>query len=72
MASEVTIAEIEREITALGYGTPEYHEAMAMYCMTLARGQWRMADTARRRQIRQDVKEQARRKGEPLVREESR
>ena len=49
---ETTLVEIERAITALGYGTPEYHEAMAMYCLTLARGQWRMADQARRRQAR--------------------
>lgn len=46
----VSIAEIEREIGALGYGTPEYHEAMAFYCMTLAKAQWRMAERARLRE----------------------
>jgi hypothetical protein len=45
-----TIADIERAINDLGYGTPEYHEAVAFYCMTLARAQWRMADVARRRE----------------------
>jgi hypothetical protein len=43
-----TIADIEHAIDALGYGTPEYHEALAFYCMTLARAQWRRAEMARR------------------------
>lgn len=41
--------EIEQAIEALGVGTPEYHEAMAFYLMTMARAQWRLADQARRR-----------------------
>jgi hypothetical protein len=42
-----TIAEIEKAITDLGYGTPEYHEALGMYFMVLARSQWRRADQLR-------------------------
>jgi hypothetical protein len=55
-----TLSEIEREIEALGYGTPEYHEAMAFYCLTLARSQWRMAERARlksRAQVLREFKE---------------
>lgn len=49
MASEATLARIDAEINALGYGTPEYHEALAMYAITIARSQWRLADLARNR-----------------------
>jgi hypothetical protein len=42
-----TIEQIETAINDLGYGTPEYHEALAMYFMVLARSQWRRADWAR-------------------------
>jgi hypothetical protein len=44
-----TIEDIERQIAAFGYGTPEYHEAMAHYLVTMARAQWRLADLARSR-----------------------
>lgn len=44
-----TLAEVERTIESLGYGTPEYHEAVAMYLMIMARAQWRLAELARRR-----------------------
>lgn len=44
-----SIAEVERTIEALGYGTPEYHEAMAFYLLTMTRVQWRLADLAHRR-----------------------
>lgn len=46
-----TIADIERTIEALGYGTQEYHECMALYLMTMARAQWRLADLAHRREL---------------------
>jgi hypothetical protein len=46
MGAGVTIAEIEREIEALGYGSQAYHEAMAFYLLTMARAQWRLADRA--------------------------
>lgn len=59
MASEATLAQIDAMITALGYGTPEYHEAVAMYAMTIARSQWRLADMARNRQEKQAVLERA-------------
>jgi hypothetical protein len=39
-----TLQEVEKAINDLGYGTPEYHEALAFYFMTLARSQWRHAD----------------------------
>ena len=42
------LQEIERAIVALGEGTPEYHDALAFYCMTMARAQWGRADIARR------------------------
>ena len=42
-----SIAEVEQAIEALGEGTPEYHEALAMYLLTMARAQWRIADAAR-------------------------
>lgn len=58
-----TIADIEHAIDALGYGTPEYHEALAFYCMTLARAQWRRADMARRiEKARSTRKQKAERK----------
>lgn len=44
MSENVTIAEIEAAIAALDEGTPEYHEAVAFYLLTLARAQWRIAD----------------------------
>lgn len=44
--------EIEQAIEALGEGTPEYHEAMAFYLITMARAQWRLADQAHRRRDR--------------------
>lgn len=47
-----SIAEIEEAIEALGYGTPEYHEALAMYLLMMARAQWRLADMAERRQTK--------------------
>jgi hypothetical protein len=50
-----TIAEVEKQIEALGPGTPEYHEAMAFYLMTMARAQWRQADAARLRNRRKDT-----------------
>jgi hypothetical protein len=46
-----SIAEIESAIQALGEGTPEYHEALAMYLLTMARAQWRIADRA---QVKRD------------------
>lgn len=42
-----TLEQIERTITDLGEGTPEYHEALAYYFLILARTQWRRADLAR-------------------------
>lgn len=59
MASEATLAQIDAMITALGHGTPEYHEAMAMYGMTIARSQWRLADLARNRRDKQAVLDRA-------------
>lgn len=47
-----TIEDIERTIEALGYGTQEYHECMALYLMTMARAQWRLADLAHHRDRR--------------------
>jgi hypothetical protein len=44
-----TVAQIEQAINDLGYGTPEYHEALAFYLMTLARAQWRVADRIKSR-----------------------
>jgi hypothetical protein len=44
-----TIKEVEAAIVALGVGTPEYHESMAFYLLTMARAQWRLADRARQR-----------------------
>ena len=41
-----TLQEIEAAINELQYGTPEYHEALAYYFLTLARAQWRMSDLA--------------------------
>jgi hypothetical protein len=51
-----TIAEIEKAIADLGYGTEEYHEALGMYCMMLARSQWRLAEYARSRRVREELK----------------
>jgi hypothetical protein len=51
-AEVTTIAEIEKTIESLGYGTSAYHEAMAYYLITMARAQWRLADQARRREKR--------------------
>ena len=51
MTSEAA-AKIEQAIADLGEGTPEYHEALAFYLITLARAQWRAADRARERQRR--------------------
>lgn len=51
-----TISDIEKAIDDLGYGTPEYHEAMAFYCMMLARSQWRRADMIRKANHIRDVK----------------
>lgn len=48
-----TIQEIEKAINDLGYGTEEYHEALAFYLMTLARVQWRRADLIRNAKMRQ-------------------
>lgn len=48
--SEASLAEIESMIVDLGYGTVEYHEALAMYGLMIARSQWRLAELARRRQ----------------------
>lgn len=45
--SDERLAEIEKAINDLGAGTPEYHDALAFYFMTLARGQWRRADLIR-------------------------
>lgn len=36
---------VVRQIEELGYGTPEYHEAMAFLFTILARSQWRRADS---------------------------
>lgn len=49
------IREIEQAIEALGPGTPEYHEALAMYLMTMARAQWRLADQAYARDRRKNT-----------------
>lgn len=54
-----TLAEIEQAINDLGYGTEEYHEALAMYFLTLARSQWRLADQASRRRLRKEALERA-------------
>jgi hypothetical protein len=59
MASETTLARIDAEINALGYGTPEYHEAVAMYAVTIARSQWRLAEMARNRRDKQAVLDRA-------------
>jgi hypothetical protein len=48
-AEVTTIAEIEKTIESLAYGTQAYHEAMAYYLITMARAQWRLADQAHRR-----------------------
>lgn len=52
---EASLAQIEAAINALGHGTPEYHEALAMYGITIARSQWRLAEMARNRQQKQAV-----------------
>lgn len=44
-----SLAEIVQAINKLNYGTAEYHEAMAMLMMFMARAQWREADLARKR-----------------------
>jgi hypothetical protein len=49
-AQGIRLAEAEKAISALGYGTENYHNAMAYYLMTMARAQWRLADLASRRQ----------------------
>lgn len=51
-----TLAQIDAMINALGYGTPEYHEAVAFYAMTIARSQWRLAEMARNRQDKRRAK----------------
>jgi hypothetical protein len=56
-----SIAEIEKAIEALGEGTPEYHEALAMYLLTMARAQWRIADAA------QAKKDKAERRADALA-----
>lgn len=50
------LREIEAQIEALGPGTPEYYEATAFYLMTMARGQWRLADQARQRENQRRVR----------------
>lgn len=45
-----SLAEVVQAINRLDYGTPEYHEAMAMLMMFMARTQWREADLARKRE----------------------
>jgi len=57
--SAPTIEDIEKMIRALGYGTEEYHEAMAFYCMTLARSQWRLAELARARRVKREALDRA-------------
>lgn len=49
--AEATLREIEQAIEALGHGTEEYHEAVGMYCLTLARSQWRIAERIRARRL---------------------
>lgn len=48
-ASAATLEEIDRQIEALGYGTPEYHEATAFLLTVMAKRQWILADQARKR-----------------------
>ena len=55
MAAVTNIREVEQAIEKLGPGTPEYHEAMAYYLLTMARAQWRLADQAQRRSARYDA-----------------
>lgn len=54
-----TLEQIDAAINALGHGTPEYHEAVAMYAITIARSQWRMAEMARNRRDKQTVLDRA-------------
>lgn len=56
---EATLAQIDAAINALGHGTPEYHEAVAMYAITIARSQWRLAEMARNRQQKEAVLDRA-------------
>ena len=48
-AQSIRLGEVEKAISDLGYGSQNYHEAMAFYLLTMARAQWRLADLARAR-----------------------
>lgn len=46
--SETNLDALMREIQALGYGTPEYHDAMAFLLFVMAKRQGIIADSIRR------------------------
>ena len=51
-SKDVRLELIERQIEALGEGTPEYHEALAFYCTIMAKRQWILAEEARKRRAK--------------------
>lgn len=50
--STVRLDLIDRAINDLGYGTPEYHEAVAFLCTIMAKRQWILAEQARAHQVK--------------------
>ena len=53
--SDSKLAELEKAIADLGYGTSDYHNAVAYYLLTMARAQWRLADQALAREYKRNI-----------------
>lgn len=48
MAETPRLDKVMEEITSLGVGTPEYHDAVAFLLTIMAKRQWIIADNIRR------------------------
>lgn len=55
-----TLADLVAQIQEIPAGTPERYDVMAFLFITLARAQWRMADSVRASQRRREVQVQRR------------